>query len=55
MGCKQGRLAQLVEHSLDVRMVSGSIPLASTTTHTVETISFIRNVFVLCIEIAGRR
>ncbi len=25
-----GRLAQLVEHPLDVRMVSGSIPLAST-------------------------
>ena len=28
---QQGRLAQLVEHSLDVRRVSGSSPLTSTT------------------------
>ena len=28
---RDGRLAQLVEHALDVRRVSGSIPLASTT------------------------
>ena len=27
---RYGRLAQLVEHSLDVRRVSGSIPLSST-------------------------
>lgn len=31
MSCKlYGRLAQLVEHSLDVRNVSGSSPLTST-------------------------
>ena len=29
-----GRLAQLVEHSLDVRRVSGSSPLTSTTKKT---------------------
>ena len=29
-----GRLAQLVEHSLDVRRVSGSSPLSSTTKET---------------------
>ncbi len=31
-----GRLAQLVEHPLDVRAVMGSSPLASTTTNKSE-------------------
>ena len=30
-----GRLAQLVEHALDVRRVSGSSPLSSTKTKTI--------------------
>ena len=38
---RQGRLAQLVEHSLDVRRVSGSSPLTSTIRTTVEGISIL--------------
>ena len=37
---KYGRLAQLVEHSLDVRVVSGSNPLASTTKTECKCIRF---------------
>ena len=35
-----GRLAQLVEHSLDVRVVSGSSPLTSTKNKTALRLSY---------------
>ena len=46
-----GHLAQLVEHPLDVRKVSGSSPLMSTKTPGFETFFVFENVFGLVLQL----